>query len=111
MEWSFSMYAIISDGTHQYRVEEGLVFDIQRKDIPAETATIEFDRVLMIGGGDNGARIGQPTVSGASVTASVLGEIKGDKITIRKRHRRKGYELQKGHRQKYLRVRVDKISA
>ena len=105
------MYAVISDGTHQYRVEEGMVLEVQRKDLPAETETIDFDRILLIGGGPAGPQIGRPAVEGAKVTAAVLGEIKGNKITIRKQNRRKGYKLQKGHRQKYLQVRIDKIVA
>lgn len=103
------MYAIIADGSHQYRVEEGLVFAVQRKDVPDGAKTIDFDRVLMVGGNGE-ARVGLPAVAGAKVTASILGEIKGDKITIRRRNRRKGYKLQKGHRQKYLQVKVEKIA-
>jgi len=105
------MYAIIADGSHQYRVEEGLVFEIQRKDLAENAKTIEFDRVLMVGGHPDGAKVGQPTVEGATVTASIVDEIKGDKLIIRKYNRRKGYALKKGHRQKYLRVKIDKISA
>lgn len=103
------MYAIISDGSHQYRVEEGLVFEVQRKDLPVDAKTYEFDRVLLVGDLPDGPKVGRPTVPGAKVTASVLRELKGDKIDIRKFARRKGYSLQKGHRQKYLQLRVDKI--
>ena len=103
------MYAIISDGNHQYRVEEGLIFDVERKDLPPDAKTIEFDRVLFVGDLEDGPKIGQPVVDGAKVTASVLGEIKGDKITIHKRRPRKNYQLKKGHRQKYLQVKVEKI--
>ncbi|MGD2109802.1 MAG: 50S ribosomal protein L21 [Phycisphaerae bacterium] len=105
------MYAIINDGAHQYRVEEGQVLEIERKDLPEDTTTIEFDRVLMIGDGEEGPKVGQPVVEGAKVTASVLGEVKGDKLTIRKRRPRKNSQLKKGHRQKYLRVKVEKIEA
>ena len=103
------MYAIISDGAHQYRVEEGLVFEVQRKALAEDTKVYEFDRVLMVGDVEGGPKIGQPVVEGAKVTASVLGEIKGDKITIRKHRRRKNYSLKKGHRQKFLQLKVDKI--
>lgn len=104
------MYAIISDGGFQYRVEDGLEFEIQLRDLPADAKTIEFDRVLMVGNLPDGPQIGQPLVAGARVTASVLGEVKGDKQIIQKFARRKGYHLKKGHRQRYLRVRVDKIA-
>lgn len=103
------MYAIISDGSHQYRVEEGQVLEVERKDLPEDAETFVFDRVLFVGGLEDGPRIGQPAVEGVKVTASVLGEFKGKKITIHKRRPRKYYQLKKGHRQKYLRVRVDKI--
>jgi len=103
------VYAIISDGAHQYRVEEGLVFEVQRKALTEDTKVYEFDRVLMVGDVEGGPKIGQPIVEGAKVTASVLGEIKGDKITILKHRRRKNYALKKGHRQKFLQLKVDKI--
>ncbi len=105
------MYAIISDGSHQYRVEEGQTLDVERKDLPEDAATVEFDRVLLVGGGEDGVRVGRPVVENAKVTASVLGEIKGDKLVIRKYRRRKNSRRKTGHRQKYLRVRIDKIEA
>ncbi len=104
------MYAIISDGGFQYRVQDGLEFEVQLRELPADAKTIEFDRVLMVGDLPEGPQIGQPLVAGARVTATVLGEIKGDKQIIQKFARRKGYHLKKGHRQRYLRVRVDKIA-
>lgn len=103
------MYAIISDGGHQYRVEEGLVFEVQRKDLDEKAKKVVFDRVLMVGDLPDGPKVGQPLVPGAKVTAAIIGEIKGDKITIRKQARRKGFTLQKGHRQKFLQVKVEKI--
>jgi len=103
------VYAIISDGGKQYRVEEGLTFDIQRKDLGEGVDKIEFDRVLMIGDTEDGPKIGRPVVEGAKVTASVLGEVKGDKIVVQKFRRRKGYARKQGHRQRYLRVKIDAI--
>jgi large subunit ribosomal protein L21 len=103
------VYAIISDGAHQYRVEEGQVFEVQRKDLDEDAKTIEFDRILMVGDLEGGPKIGQPVVDGARVKATVLGEIKGDKIIVQKFRRRKGYSLKKGHRQRHLRVKVDEI--
>jgi large subunit ribosomal protein L21 len=103
------VYAIISDGAHQYRVEEGQVFEVQRRDLPEDAKTVEFDRVLFVGDLEDGPKIGQPIVEGAKVTASVLGEVKAEKLVIQKIRRRKGYRLKKGHRQKHLQVKVDKI--
>ena len=105
------MYAIISDGAHQYRVEEGTVLDVERKDLADDATTIEFDRILMVGDHPDGVKIGRPVVEGAKVVASVIGEHKAPKIDIRKFSRRKGYSLHKGHRQKYLQVKVEKIEA
>ena len=103
------MYAIISDGAHQYRVEEGQVLEVQRKDLPEDTKTYEFDRVLLVGDIDDGPKIGRPVLEGVKVSGTVLGEIKGDKVVIQTIRRRKNYSLKKGHRQKFLQVRIDKI--
>ncbi len=103
------MYAIINDGGHQYRVEEGLIFEVQRKDLPEDATTVEFDRVLLVGDIDGGPKVGQPVVEGAKVIATIIGEIKGDKVIIQKFRRRKGYSVKQGHRQRHLQVKVDKI--
>ena len=105
------MYAIISDGPHQYRVEEGMILEVERKDLPEDASTYEFDRVLFVGDLEDGPKVGQPTVDGAKVTAAVMAEVKGPKLTIQKHRPRKYYRLKKGHRQKYLRVKIEKIEA
>lgn len=105
------MYAIISDGGFQYKVSEGAVLDVQRRDLPEGTKSITFDRILMVGDLGDGPKIGTPAVAGAKVTASIVGEFKDEKIVIQKFTRRKGYALKKGHRQKLLKIKVDKISA
>ena len=106
------MYAIIADGSHQYRVEEGQIIDVERQTELAEGATtVEFEQVLLVGDLEEGAKIGRPTLAGAKVTASIVNEIKGPKLTIQKARRRKDYRLKKGHRQKYLRVKIEKIEA
>lgn len=105
------MYAIISDGGFQYRVTEGNVVDVQIRDLPEGAKTIAFDRVLMVGDLGDGPKIGTPAVAGAKVRASIVSEFKADKLIIRKFSRRKGYALKKGHRQKLLKVKIDKIEA
>ena len=108
-KWRFeNVYAIIEDGAHQYKVEEGTCLDVQLHDIEDEQETIEFDKVLLVGDGEN-VQIGQPYVEGAKVIASIADVVKGDKITIIKFKRRKDYRRKQGHRQKYLRVKIDKI--
>lgn len=104
------MYAIIEDGNHQYKVEEGLQLDVQRHELPEGEKTIEFGNVLLVADGDN-VRVGQPYVAGAKVTATVEAELKGDKLLTIKFRRRKNYRRKYGHRQQYFRVRIDKITA
>ena len=103
------MYAILSDGPHQYRVEAGQVLEVERKDLPEDAKTVEFERVLLVGDIEGGPRVGHPILNDAKVTASVLCEVKGKKIIIQKHLPRKNYRLKKGHRKKYLRVNVQKI--
>lgn len=104
------MYAIIQDGAHQYKVNEGDTLDVQLHELDEDQKTLVFDQVLMVGEGSE-SKIGQPFVEGAKVTATIDGEIKGDKIVIMKMRRRKGYRRKQGHRQRYLRVKIDKIEA
>jgi large subunit ribosomal protein L21 len=104
------VYAIIEDGAHQYRVEEGALLDVQLQDLDDDQQTVEFDKVLLLSDGSE-PRVGQPYVEGAKVSATIQGEIKGDKITIIKFRRRKTYRRKQGHRQRYLRIKIDKIHA
>ncbi len=104
------MYAVIEDGSHQYKVQEGDTLEIQRHDLEEGQTTFEFNRVVMVGDGAE-SKIGQPYVEGAKVTASIEGEIKGQKIYIYKFKRRKNMRRKTGHRQRYLRVKIDKIEA
>lgn len=101
------MYAIVEDSGTQIKVTDGDVLDIDLRDLDGADS-ITFDRVLMVGG-EGDAKIGQPYVDGASVTAEVMGEIKGDKIDVIKFKRRKGYKVKQGHRQRYLRVKITGI--
>ncbi|MBX3372468.1 MAG: 50S ribosomal protein L21 [Phycisphaeraceae bacterium] len=104
------MYAIIEDSGTQIRVETGSVVDIDVRELPDEATPITFDKVLLIGSGDGDTKIGTPYLSGASVEAEVLGEVQGEKLTIMKFRRRKGYRRKTGHRQVYLRVRIGAIN-
>jgi len=101
------MYAIIDEAGKQFKVTSGDTILIDRTGSPDEK-TITFDRVLFVGG-EGQPKIGAPTIEGASVTADVLGPVKGKKVDIIKYKRRKGYHKHIGHRQKYLRVRITGI--
>jgi large subunit ribosomal protein L21 len=103
------MYAVIETGGKQYRVAPGDVIDVERVAGAGEgDGSLRFDRVLMVNG-DNGAQLGSPVVSGALVTASVVGEVRGPKIRVFKKKKRTTYRRTKGHRQDLLRVRIDGI--
>ena len=102
------MYAIIADGGRQYKVEEGQELEIDLRDVNAGDE-IPFDRVLTISSED-GVKVGQPVVDGASVTAEVIAEIKGEKIHVLKFRRRKNSKRRTGHRQRYIKVRVSSIT-
>ena len=103
------MFAVIRTGGKQYKVAEGDVLDVEL--IGAEAGnTAKFDEVLMVVNGD-AVKVGQPTISGASVSAEVIGEVKGDKVVAFKFKRRKGYHRTVGHRQKRTRVKIGAIAA
>ncbi len=104
------MYAIIEDGSRQYRVGVGDLIDVDLRDLPEGQQTIEFKQVLLVGEGAD-VKIGQPFVSGASVVGKLEGEVKDAKLTIEKFRRRKGYHLKKGHRQRHLRVTITEVKA
>ncbi len=107
------MYAIIDDSGRQFRVKKDMTFEVDIRDLPEGSKTIEFDRVLLIGdeAGEASPTVGQPWVPGATVVARINGERKGDKIDVIKAKRRKGYRLKQGHRQRHLNVTVESINA
>ena len=102
------MYAVIESGGKQHRVHEGEALRLEKIEAAAGD-TIEFDRVLMLGG--ETPRIGAPLVAGARVTAQVLDHGRHPKLRIVKFNRRKHYRKETGHRQWYTEVRITGISA
>jgi len=104
------VYAIIEDSGTQIKVAEGDVVDIDVRDLDgAESLT--FDRVLLLADTGGEPTVGTPYIDGATVTADVVDEIKGNKIDVIKFKRRKGYRRKQGHRQRYLRIRVKDITS
>ena len=101
------MYAIIDEGSKQFKVTQGDRIRIDRM-VEENEKSVTFDRVLLIGG-EGSPKIGAPALAGATVTAEVLGPVKGPKIDIQKYKRRKGYHKKIGHRQQYLEVRITHI--
>ena len=103
------MYAVVSSGGKQYRVEPGSTVLVER--LPSEPgASVLFDRVLLVGDGDD-VTVGTPVVSGATVSGTVLGEELGPKLVIFKFKQKVKYRRRTGHRQHLLRVRIDEINA
>jgi large subunit ribosomal protein L21 len=102
------MYAVVATGGKQYRVEAGSELLVERLAADAGSS-ITFDRVLLIGDGDS-VTVGTPTVDGASVSGTVIGDAKGPKLIIFKFKQKVKYRRHTGHRQHLTRVRVDDIS-
>ncbi|MFM8641090.1 MAG: 50S ribosomal protein L21 [Planctomycetota bacterium] len=106
------MYAIFEDSGTQIKVNVGDIVDLDSRVVEEGTKALTFDKVLAVGAGDgNAAKIGMSYLSGATVTAEVMGEAKGEKLRTGKYKRRKGYRRQAGHRQEYLRVKITAIKA
>lgn len=102
------MYAIVEIAGRQYRVTENNHLVVNRLNA-AEGSTVEFDKVLLIGG--DKVKVGTPTVSGAKVTATVKEHGKGDKVLVFKKKRRKGYQKSNGHRQQFTAISIKDIKA
>ena len=102
------MYAIFEDGGKQYKVKKGDSLLVELRDLPEGKKELVFDQVLMVGEGEK-ARIGQPLLAGAKVTANLVQALKMPKVTGIKFSRRKGYKKKWGHRQHMLRVEITGI--
>ncbi len=101
-------YAVFKDGSKQYKVAKGDIVDVDLRDAePGQTIT--FDNIMLFRG-KNDILIGQPHVEGAMITAEVEGPAAGEKVTVFRFKRRKGYHKKTGHRQKYTRVIIKDIS-
>lgn len=103
------MYAVIKTGGKQYRVSAGEKLRVEQ--ILADIGTVlTIDQVLAVGNGEQ-SLIGEPLVSGAKVSATVLDHVKGDKVRIFKMRRRKHYRKTQGHRQRYTEIFVSGIES
>jgi len=102
-------YAVVDTGGKQYMVKQGEVLEIERLVGDAGTK-LTLDRVLAISNGTE-LTVGTPVVAGATVTAEVVEQFRGDKVINFKKKKRKGYHRKIGHRQELTRVRVNAITA
>ena len=109
------MYAVIEQGSKQYKVAEGDCLNIELTDVAPDAESIELDKVLLVS--DEGdVKIGTPYLEGAKVIASFKSTaeaavVKGKKLYPAHLRRRKNSRRRIGHRQKYLQVMIDKIEA
>lgn len=102
------MYAVIRTGGKQYRVAEGDTLQVERDVLEnAKEGAVSFNEVLMVGGDE--PKVGSPLVEGASVSATIVGEERGDKVIVYRRKRRKQYKKKQGHRQNLVALRIDRI--
>lgn len=101
------MYAIIETGGKQYKVRKGDTVDVELLDAEAGD-TIELDRVLMVASGGE-VVLGTPTVEEVLVRATVVDEVKGEKVVVFKYKPKIRYRRKTGHRQKYTRLRIEEI--
>ena len=103
------MYAIVEIAGHQFKVEENQKIFVNRLNAE-EGSKMEFDRVLLVDN-DGSVKVGAPTVEGAKVSATVLSHLKGEKVIVFKKIRRKGYQKKNGHRQYLSQIKIEGITA
>lgn len=102
------MYAIVDISGKQFKVEKDQYIYAPKMDGEAGSA-VTLDKVLLV---DNNGKIevGAPTVKGANVSGKILEHVKGDKVIVFKKKRRKGYTVKNGHRQQYTKLLIENIS-
>ena len=101
------MYAIVEIAGQQFKVEQDQQIFVHRLEVK-EGSKVDFEKVLLI---DNSGKVnvGAPVIKGAKVTAKVLDHLKGDKVIVFKKKRRKGYQVKNGHRQYLTKLEILKI--
>jgi large subunit ribosomal protein L21 len=101
------MYAIVEIAGQQFKVENEKKLYVHLLEA-AEGDSVDFDKVLLVDN-DGKVAVGTPTVKGAKVTAKVLEHVKGDKVLVFKKKRRKGYKKLNGHRQQFTQIQIENI--
>lgn len=105
------MYAIVEINGQQFKAEAGKKLFVHHLKGVEDGETVEFDKVLLIGT-DGNTTIGTPLVEGAKVVCEVVKPlVKGDKVLVFKKKRRKGYQKMNGHRQQFSQITVKEIIA
>ncbi len=103
------MYAIVEIAGQQFKVENNSKLFVHRLE-GEEGSNVEFDKVLLLEN-DGKYKIGKPEVKNAKVTAKILSHVKGDKVLVFKKKRRKGYQKLNGHRQQFTQLQIESIDA
>lgn len=103
------MYAVLTTGGKQYRVQEGDVLFVEKLNAEVDS-TVELTEVLAVAK-DGEIKVGAPVVEGAKVVAKVLAQGKAKKVVVFKYKRKKDYRRKNGHRQPYTKIVVEKIEA
>ena len=102
------MYAIVEIAGQQFKVQKDQTLFVHRLS-DAEGASVTFDKVMLVD--NNGdVKVGLPLLSGASVSGIVLEHLKGDKVIVFKKKRRKGYKRLRGHRQYFTKIKIEGIN-
>lgn len=103
------MYAIVNIAGQQTKVEEGQELVVHRLDAEAGSQ-VSFGEVMLVDK-DGDVNIGAPLVNAAEVSATVVDHVKGEKVIVFKKKRRKGYQVKNGHRQHFTKIKIDSIKA
>jgi len=103
------MYAIVDIGGKQFKVTQDQSLFVPK--LAGDTgASVSFDQVLLVDN-DGKVNVGTPQVKGAKVSGKILEHVKGDKVLVFKKKRRKGYKNLNGHRQDFTRIQIEKITS
>ncbi|GBC59328.1 50S ribosomal protein L21 [Desulfonema ishimotonii] len=103
------MYAVVSTGGKQYKVQEGDIFRVEK--LPGEVGdTVTFDKVLLFSDGES-VKIGQPMLDDIDIRGHIVEQGKSAKVIVFKYKRRKRYRRKQGHRQPYTAIKIDTIGA
>ena len=103
------MFAIVTIAGQQFKVTEGQELFVHQLDAAAGDQ-VTFDQVHLVALDSGDPKVGAPAVAGASVRATVRDHVRGDKVIVFKKKRRKGYKRKQGHRQRFSRITVDAIA-
>lgn len=102
------MFAIVDIAGKQFKVSKGQYIYAPRMEGKAGD-TVSFDKVLLIDN-EGAVQVGTPTLNGAGVSGKILDHVKGDKVIVFKKKRRKGYAVKNGHRQQFTKVQIESIA-